>query len=316
MKGCSGRGELPVTWDDILWSAVTIGRPKSYCMFEHGESAIYEAIFRWSLVNMALENSEFAYPARINLTSSAKSLDPTEKGMVNYFLGMIFCKLFASKLLGVPWLLHLDVCRPQYDLELSGRSRPDLIGNDRAGQWYGFECKGRINRPNRNVINKAKEQARRIVSVNDISCSLHVAAITYFVNDVINFYWCDPPPSEDGEDQIKLSLPNNVWQNYYGRIAELISEREERTTPGDIRQRRDGAGHLSVLVEQCDVEVKVHRLIEERLVERDWEGSRLAAIAATERLAKEGFHADGLRVRAGRTWYQSGGEERSTPRQE
>ena len=314
MKGCSGRGELPVTWDDILWSAITIGRPKSYCMFEHGESSIYEAIFRWSLVNMALENSEFAYPAPIILTSSAKNLDPTEKGMVNYFLGMTFCKLFSSKLLGAPWLLHLDVWRSQLNVQLSGRSRPDLVGNnERTGKWYGFECKGRVSRPDQGVKDKAKEQATRIASVNGISCSLHVAAITYFVNDVINFYWCDPPPREDGGgDHIELRLPNDVWQNYYGLVAELIapSEREERTTPGDIIRWSDDSGRHA-RIEQCDVEVTVHQSIGDHLVVREWDRARSAAIEVTEQLTESRFRPDGIQVSAGPTWYQRGGEERS-----
>ena len=321
MKGCSGRGELPVTWDDILWCAITIGRPKSYCMFEHGESSIYEAIFRWSLVNMALENSEPAYPApiRINLTSTAKNLDPTEKGMVNYFLGMIFCKLFSSELLGAPWLLHLDLWRSQLKVQLSGRSRPDLIGNDeKTGKWYGFECKGRVSRPDQSVKDKAKYQASRIVSVDGISCTLRVAAITYFANDVLNFYWCDPPPSEDEVDQIKLEIDNDVWQHYYGLVAELIEpyEREESTEHGDIRRWRDDEGHRHARIEQCDVEVAVHRLIEGHLGARRWERARSEALDATERLMIDGFHPDGLQVSAGPTWYQRGGEERSTIVQE
>ena len=315
IKESNGRGTLLATWDDILWSAITIGRPKSYCMFEHGESSIYEAIFRFSLVNMALENSELVHPEP-KLTSAAKNLDPTEKGMVNYFLGMTLCKLFSSALLGAPWLLHLDVWRSQLNIKLSGRSRPDLIGNnDRTGEWYGFECKGRVSRPDQGVKDKAKEQATRIASVNGISCSLHVAAITYFVNDVINFYWCDPPPREgEGGDQIELRLPDDVWQNYYGLVAELItpSEHEEGAAPGDIRRRRD-AGHWYARIEQCDVEVSVHRLIGHRLVERDWDGARLAALEATEQLTEDGFHADGLHVRAGNSWDQRGGPARRVP---
>ena len=276
---------------------------------------------------MALENSELFHRVPISVTSAAKSLDPTEKGMVNYFLGMTFCKLFSSALLDAPWLLHLDVwrrtrnpprARSQLDIKLSGRSRPDLIGkNERTGQWYGFECKGRVSRPDQSVKKKAKDQANRIVSVDGLSCSLHVAAITYFVNDVLNFYWCDPPPSEDAEDQIELSLPNDVWQNYYGLVAELItpSGREEGTAPGDIRRRRN-EGHWYARIEQCDVEVAVHRLIGHHLVERDWERARSAALEATEQLTEDGFHPDGLQVSAGPTWYQSGDEERSTPGQE
>lgn len=48
------RGELDVTWDDILWAAVTVGRPSLHYVFQHGRASEYEALFRWSLIRMAL----------------------------------------------------------------------------------------------------------------------------------------------------------------------------------------------------------------------------------------------------------------------
>jgi hypothetical protein len=76
-------------------------------------------------------------------TNAFVSLGPTEKGMVSYFLGMTLCKLFASRLLSAPWLLHLDVFRPVLNPVTLGRSRPDLVGEDIAGNWHAFESKGR-----------------------------------------------------------------------------------------------------------------------------------------------------------------------------
>jgi len=107
----NGSFELAVTWDDILWAAVMVGRPNRHYVFRHGRASHYEALFRLSLVRMALEQAgPNAY--RLRRTSAAKTLDPTEKGAVSYFLGMTLCKLFASKLLNTPWLIHLDAFRP------------------------------------------------------------------------------------------------------------------------------------------------------------------------------------------------------------
>src|SRR6476620_7574862 len=80
-------GNLQITWDDILWAAVTLGRPNLHYVFRHGTSSRFEAIFRWSLVRMALEQrSQFG--SRLWRTGALRSLDPTEKGAVNYFIGM------------------------------------------------------------------------------------------------------------------------------------------------------------------------------------------------------------------------------------
>ena len=143
----NGSARLQVTWDEILWAAITVGRPNRHYVFMHGDASAYEAIFRWSLVRMSLEQ----YGSRrlyLQRTNAAKTLDPTEKGAVSYFLGMTFCKLFATKLLNTPWLLHLDVFGHQLNAVLNSRSRPDLVGMEQAtGGWHAFECKGRVSQP-------------------------------------------------------------------------------------------------------------------------------------------------------------------------
>ena len=104
--GVNGSGYLDVSWDDLVWAAVTIGRPGRAYLFQHGASSVYEAIFRCSLVRMALEQRG-ARSTWFTRTPAFKALDPTEKGAVSYFLGMVLCKLFAHKVLNTPWLLHL-----------------------------------------------------------------------------------------------------------------------------------------------------------------------------------------------------------------
>lgn len=76
---------LAVSWDDILWAAVTVGRPNRNYVFRHGDASVYEAIFRLSLVRMALEQGSLR-AHRLRRTEAAKTLDPTEKGAVNFFL--------------------------------------------------------------------------------------------------------------------------------------------------------------------------------------------------------------------------------------
>src|ERR1700733_2565108 len=98
---------LTTSWDEILWSAITVGRPAWFYVFRHGAASQYEAIFRWSILRMAVEQRA-TWTHELQRTAAANELDPTEKGAVNYFLGMTFCKLFASRLLNTPWMLHVD----------------------------------------------------------------------------------------------------------------------------------------------------------------------------------------------------------------
>lgn len=124
----NGYQTLSTSWDELLWSALTIGRPNRQYVFQHGQASLHEALFRLSLVRMALEQS--GWGQRFKRTTAARTLDPTEKGAINYFLGLAVCKLFSARLLGAPWMIHLDVFRPLLNPVLTGRSRPDLVGQE------------------------------------------------------------------------------------------------------------------------------------------------------------------------------------------
>ena len=96
----SGHGFLQADWDDVIWAALTVGRPNTAYVLAHGDASYYEALFRVSLLRMALQQR----PSSVSLhrTDAFRSLDPTEKGAVTYFLGVVFCKLFAHSLLQTP----------------------------------------------------------------------------------------------------------------------------------------------------------------------------------------------------------------------
>lgn len=290
----NGVAELTVTWDDILWSAVTVGRPNRHYVFRHGDASLYEALFRWSMVRMALEQSgRGGY--RLRRTRAAKTLDPTEKGAVSYFLGMTFCKLFAAKLLNTPWLLHLDVFRPSLDPFLRGRSRPDLVGKEhRTTRWHAFECKGRSSPPDLTAKTKAKEQAQRLVTVKGSACVLHVGAITHFSGDVLQFYWRDPVPEGNRAEDVPFSP--HAWQYYYAPIIGAL-----RHADRSMLQTKIGA---TLELGGVDVGVGVHPAVADLLFDEQWESAQKAATEASSEIERDGYQPDGLLVRAGESWYR------------
>lgn len=291
----SGRVELQVTWGDILWAAVTIGRPNLYYVFRHGASSRYEALFRWSLIRMALEQSD-PNGRRLRRTSAMKTLDPTEKGAVNYFLGMTFCKLFATKLLNTPWLLHLDVFRPYLNPALIGRSRPDLIGREHGtARWHAFECKGRSSPPDSAVKDKAKVQAQRLVSVNGTACTLHIGAITHFRNDVLHFYWRDPSPRDDKE--IRIFFKQDFWRQYYSPIMQMI-------LGADPKYDLHTIASTPIPVEGLDLDVSIHPSVARFLLKKNWDAAQSAAVEAASEIAKAGYQLDGLLVKSGPSWLE------------
>ncbi len=290
------QGRLGVTWDDILWAAVTVGRPNVFHVFRHGQASVHEAIFRWSMVRMALQQRG-PHGRKLVRTDLFKQMDPTEKGAVNYFLGLLTCKMFASKLLDAPWALHLDVFRPMLSPRiLGGRSRPDMVAQStKTGQWHAFECKGRASVPGNIEKQKAKAQAQRLVSVGGTTCTLHVGAITFFRNDAIEFYWRDPEPG--AREPIKIPDPATVWHAYYSPFVEVI-----RSFAEPIGGAPEPPGLLQIA--ELDLSIRVHPAIALSVFKADWQRAHEEAKERSEEFASDGYQPDGLLVKAGPSWFE------------
>lgn len=282
---------LSVTWDDLVWAAITVGRPDFYHVFQHGDSSVYEAVFRWSMLRMALEQHGPS-GRRLYRTAAFKHMDPTEKGAVNYFLGLVVCKLFAAKLLDAPWTLHLDIWRDALNaVLLSGRSRPDMIAqSQQTSGWYAFECKGRASSPNETEQEKAKEQAQRIVSVNGAACALHIGSIMYYRGDTLQFYWRDPEPSR--REQIDVPLSDDDWGEYYRFFMEAYR----------FYSSENGMSDGAVRIKELDLALSIHPAIAQLLSSSNWREARLKARELGPAFKESGFRPDGLCVIAGASW--------------
>lgn len=286
---------MQTNWNELLWAALTVGRPNTAYVLAHGDAYYYEALFRLSLVRMAVEYSPLS--PQLQRTDAFRSLDPTEKGAVSYFLGMAVCKLFASRLLDTPWLLHLDVFRDQLNPGLlGGRSRPDLVGMDKTGAWHAFECKGRSSVPNTEDKRKAKQQAERLVRVDSTDCSLQIGSISYFRQDKLEFHWRDPKPDEDEAlEPIQVEVPEGAWRHYYQPALALANAGE---TVG-LAERGAGA----------QFHIEIHEAIRELLLAEQWNTARLLASELEPILTEGGFGPDGLKVLAGDWWARERGTE-------
>ncbi|MGR9400201.1 hypothetical protein ACU8M5_10690 [Rhizobium leguminosarum] len=281
--------QISTTWGDIIWAAVTVGRPNIHYVFQYGQPSLYEALFRISMVRMALEQARPYASHTIRRTEAFKALDPTEKGAINYFLGMVFCKVFAAGRLDIPWLLHIDAFRSQFSARfLAGRSRPDLVGKPTSGSaWAAFECKGRASSPNADDRTKAKDQAERIVSVNGLRCRLHVAAFTYFGGDTLKMICDDPDGGDEGE---VLRAGDEQWRFYYAP-AFALAERLEQADGAVVRE-----------LDELDLKLEIHPKIMALLRGNQWSAAHDACGELADLLKSEGFKPDGIKVTAGPSW--------------
>lgn len=284
MGPANGFQTLGTNWREILWAALTVGRPSTSFVFQHGLASLFEAFYRISQVRMALTQETFQQ--NLYRSDAFRQLDPTEKGAVSYALGMVFCKLFAHKFLDTHWLLHLDVFRDQLNPELlTGKSRPDLVGQDCSGNWHAFESKGRSSVPSDEAKQKAKEQAQRLIRVNGQDCVLHIGAIAFFRSEALEFYWRDPDPLKD--EPFEVELPNDAWRHYYQPALAMsqLEAREEAREPSDI-----------------NVSVVIAPSILERLLQGQWSEAKIEADRQRTMLSEEGYFPDGIKVEAGENW--------------
>jgi hypothetical protein len=293
----NGHGTLVTSWDELLWSALTVGRPNRQFVFRHGTPFVYEALFRLSLVRMALEQTT-PRSRRLRRTQAFRTLDPTEKGAVNYFLGLAVAKLFSTKLLNAPWLLHLDVFRPVLNVPLAGRSRPDLVGQTSTGQWLALECKGRMSAPDNSTKQKAKDQALRVTAIGGIAPSFNIGAITYFTNDTLRFFWRDPELDPKIKNPITPAFEPEMWREYYSPVLDLV------TTNGDGLTRMLDKEDL-VPIESADIKIGIHPKVLRLLLQSDWAlAMKEAALISQRPEAQLGapYMSDGIAVTAGESW--------------
>lgn len=291
----NGSDVLSVSWDDLLWAAITVGRPSRHFVFRHGVSSLYEALFRASALRMTLEQIS-PVARRLRRTAAAKSLDPSEKGAVNYFLGLTLCKLFAEMKLDAPWLLHLDVFRDRLNPRLlSGRSRPDLIGRTAGGEWVALESKGRVSPPTADAKTKAKEQAERVVSIRGTPVAYRIGGFAYFKDDVLRFFWRDPQP--DGVEPphaIRLDITEeDIWKTYYQPILALVGpdhaamlERENAPIP----------------IKEADIKIRVLSEVMRFLRLEKWKDAGHWCMEHQDKLTQGEVRGDGVQIIAGESW--------------
>lgn len=286
----NGHQILQTTWREILWAALTVGRPSTSFVFQHGLASLFEAFYRVSQMRMALTQETFSQ--HLYRTEAFRQLDPTEKGAVSYALGMVFCKLFAHKLLNTHWLLHLDVFKDQLNPELlTGKSRPDLVGQDDAGDWHSFESKGRSSVPNEEAKEKAKHQAQRLVRVDGKDCRLHIGAIAFFRSETLEFYWRDPPPIK--EEPFEVRLPADAWKHYY-LPALAISQTEDLGEPNSSAE--------------IDISVEIAPSVYELLVQSEWSKAKNLADRNRRELIEQGYFPDGIKLAVGENWTKGHGK--------
>jgi hypothetical protein len=139
--GLPSTTSLTFTDDDLAWALFVTGRAPGD-EFRHGRSSVWEFRHRASLIPAYIRVTA---EGRLGRSSLARDLDRSEKVNLSYCLGQAMAGVFASKVLCVGRLLHVDRYARHHSVAFApGRQRPDLFGESSEG-WTVIEAKGRSN---------------------------------------------------------------------------------------------------------------------------------------------------------------------------
>jgi len=232
-----GWQELEFSEYDLILAAITVGRANRWAVIKHGPYSYYEMIYRTALI---IANIQERHDGFLVKSPAYKVLDPSEKSAVSYFLGLTITKLLCDKILGIPFLMHLEIYSEQIEQVYGpinyrrGKSRPDLIAINKELKPHIFECKGRSGNFDKESFKKAKNQASMVLSVDNVSPEINVGGMVYFNNDLLEFRWADPSPNENSYKLNFLKMEDLV-RDYYLPYVDLIYN-----SPLSYRLEEDG----------------------------------------------------------------------------
>tara|TARA_R100000656_G_scaffold110474_1_gene82452 strand:- start:644 stop:1612 length:969 start_codon:yes stop_codon:yes gene_type:complete len=219
-----GDHQLNLTWNELVWAAMTMGKPGVAFLLAHGWHSISDLVVRSHTVYANLcENGQF-----IEKSTLYAGLDPTEKSGVSYFMGMLAAKVMGHRLLNVPWFFHLSMLNSLGGtVSLKGKSEPDLIGLRNNKEWVIAEAKGRTWAHSKSAMEAAKKQTRQIRKINGQYPSLRVAVQASF-SPSLRWAIEDPEEFDDNARDLQFDI-EDLLAKYYSASLSAIEKGQERT---------------------------------------------------------------------------------------
>ncbi|MDK2014370.1 MULTISPECIES: hypothetical protein [unclassified Deinococcus] len=204
---------------DLLRSAVRVGKKNNLDLMKHRFHAKMEMRYKIAIILANTRQNATGFLVRSGVY---EFLDPSEKSNTSYYIGLSLAHMFAERLLKIPWLMHLDVYQNQHNVvaAVDTRSRPDLFGFNSRGKWYIIEAKGRSNEMEKGLIQKAKDQTDKVISINGDN-PVRIASVAHFIDNKVNVNWIDP--DEFSADAVSYIVNiDQFFEQYYLLIVSAI----------------------------------------------------------------------------------------------
>ena len=217
-SGLNGHRSLNPTWDEVLWATMTVGKAQRDVL-RHGRYSSADLIHRIACM--------YAYfdidgAGRMIRSPAFATLDPSEKGIASFYLGMAMAKLYADKVLDIPWLMHISRYEAKWTVRYGfSAKRPDLFGCNAAGDWAVAEAKGRT-RVTGALVKQMKAQKSSVATINGAAPAHRYGSATRFEASRLALRVVDPPARRDAQE---VPIDPAAWlADYYAPIVDLIAD--------------------------------------------------------------------------------------------
>lgn len=250
----NGNEDFSFITEDLIRSAITVGKKSWEQVYITPYFSEREVLFRIEMIYAFLVMSKS--DDYLRKSENFYTMDPSEKGAINYFLGMIFSHLMSCWKFNVVWLVHLDSFdKSKIERNTKSRMKPDFIGITKENKKIVVEAKGWTDKKQERV-EKAKQQLNAVLSVNNEKDILKIASVFYEKNKSLFLDIVDP------EDKGLLEISSeksDYLLDYYSRVYMLIKRN------GNSKETINGCEFITCKISCETIKVGLLKSVYERI---------------------------------------------------
>lgn len=200
---------------DLVWAAVSVGKPSASAFHSHGLSSYLDGVGQACTILSVLDTDGTFFFG----SSLQRDQDSTDLAYSSNKTGGVLSKLVASQLFGVRWLFHVSLIEKVVGLpKFSTRKRPDFVGMDAGFKWYIVEAKGNSGPYDPADTAYGKKQTRSLRRINgDLPC-LRAVVQSHYCWNVLCAHVEDPEEYDDDAEDIEID-PTRLVAAYYSSLT-------------------------------------------------------------------------------------------------
>lgn len=223
---------------ELLHAILTCATPIQYVAPWHHEKRTQEFISKISMVETTLTESD----GYLIKSPETEFLDPSEKSVSSYYLGLYFTKLFSMKEFCVDYFLNTTLFEQVYgkdSITCNGRKKPSFIGYQKITADYSiWEPTGRRDQAPK-ALEDAYNQILGIKTVNGKAPHYAMAGMTYFDTKHSELQGILRNAPEGKKANVTFDL-EHFYQLYYRHICEIFDESLRRKPFDSVIDYVDG----------------------------------------------------------------------------